>query len=169
MKKILKSALLVFMAILMLFPATAFAEEDTEAPEWEDVVITEEELDEMFGSISPEEPVSPAATGLITNHSLSISRDSRNLYIYANTKCTSKVVKCGYKEVVIQRRVKGTTSWSTYKKYTDLYKESTSYALTKSIAISSGYQFRVTCKHYAKKNLLSTQTISSTSNIVTYS
>ena len=39
--------------------------------------------------------------------------------------------------------------------------------LSTTLPIASGYQYRISCKHYAKKNILSVQTIANTSNIVT--
>ena len=54
-----------------------------------------------------------------------------------------------------------------YKTYDDLYTDGHTYILSKSIAVASGYQYRVTCTHYAKKNLFSTQKINNVSNVVT--
>ena len=43
-----------------------------------------------------------------------------------------------------------------------------SIGISKSLTVTSGYQYRVTCTHYAKKSLLSTQKINNTSNTVTF-
>ena len=40
-----------------------------------------------------------------------------------------------------------------YKTYEDLYIDDVAYILTKSLTVPTGYQYRVTCIHYAKKNI----------------
>ena len=104
---------------------------------------------------------------MIDTDSLAVSKSGSNLLIAGRTSCISDVTKCGFKEVVIQRRKNSSSSWSDYKTYDDLYTNGHAYTLSKSIAVTSGYQYRVTCTHYAKKNLFSTQKIDNVSNVVT--
>ena len=39
-------------------------------------------------------------------------------------------------------------------------------AFAGAVSVAAGYQYRISCKHYAKKSLLVTQNISNTSNVV---
>lgn len=106
------------------------------------------------------------ATGLITSYKLSLSTTGTTLNIRAETYCIPDVVKSGFKDLVVQRRVAGSTSWSDYYDYGDLYNDTYGAGLTTYLVVPSGYQYRLSCKHYAKKSLLVTQSISNTSNVV---
>lgn len=109
------------------------------------------------------------ASGLIFRYNLAISKkDSTTIHIEGLTDCDPVVVKCGFKNLIVQRRASSSSSWSDYYDYGNIYDDSNLAALGKYLAVDVGYQYRVTCKHYAKKNLFSTQTISNTSNIVTF-
>lgn len=55
-----------------------------------------------------------------------------------------------------------------HTKYGNVYFDSYAATIIRNLPVDPGYQYRVTCKHYAKKNILNTQTISNTSNIVTF-
>lgn len=109
------------------------------------------------------------ASGLIFSYGLNISRQgSSTLLIVGETVCDSVVVKCGFKALTVERRLNSSSSWEDFHKYGNLYFDANLYHISKSLTVDPGYQYRVTCKHYAKKNLFSTQTISNTSNIVTF-
>lgn len=166
MKKILYSTLIVCLSVVLLCGnLTAFAEDRETQPMWQDITLTREEFDGIMAN-NPNNNVSPCATGLITLYLIAVEKSGNTLIITGKTYCSSSVVKCGFKEVVIQRRVSSTASWNDYQSYTDLYVDSNNYTLSKSITVPIGYQYRVTCIHYAKKNILSTQKIDNTSNIV---
>lgn len=105
-------------------------------------------------------------TGLINSYSFSANKDGYNLIVRASITCATAVVKCGIKEMVIERRVSTDYDWSEYLTYSDLYQEDNSYLLGKSIPVTTGYQYRVVATLYAKKSLLSTEKIEVTSNIV---
>ena len=109
------------------------------------------------------------ASGLIYQYDLSASKkDSTTLTIYGLTDCDPVVVKCGFKNLKVQRRVNSSFSWSDFYDYGNEYVDSSHMAIGRDLPVDPGYQYRVTCKHYAKKNILNTQTISNTSNIVTF-
>lgn len=108
------------------------------------------------------------ATGLITDYSLGIAKSGNTLKISGYTYGSSVVTKCGFTEVVVQRRTDSNSSWSDYLTYDDLYSSSNSYTLTKSITVTGGYQYRVTATHYAKKSLLSTEKITGTTGVLTF-
>ncbi len=166
MKKILYSILIVCLSVVLLCGnLTAFAEDGEAQPEWQDITLTREEFDGILAN-NPNNAVSPLATGLIIERSIGVQRSGNTLTITGKTYCSSSVVKCGFKEVVIQRRASSSASWSDYLTYTDLYVDTFSYILSKTLTVPSGYQYRVTCIHYAKKNIFSTQKIDNTSNIV---
>ena len=109
------------------------------------------------------------ASGLIFQYNLAISKkNSTTLSIEGFTDCDPVVVKCGFKNLKVQRRVNSSYSWSDYYDYGNVYEDSAYAVIGRYLTVEPGYQYRVTCKHYAKKNILNTQTISNTSNIVTF-
>ena len=129
------------------------------------ITLSQEEFNSVLAN-NPNNDITTYTTGLIIEYSIAIQKSGNTLTIVGKTNCVSEVVKCGFKEVKIQQRTSNSASWSDYKTYTDLYADSSVYTLTKSLTVSSGYQYRVVCTHYAKKSLLSTQKIDNTSNIV---
>lgn len=106
------------------------------------------------------------ATGLIYSYSLSLSKSGTTLNISGLTNCTIDVVKCGFKDLTVQRRKTDSDAWKDYYEFGNVYVDVTFANLSTSIVVESGYQYRISCKHYAKKNILSVQTIANTSNIV---
>lgn len=107
------------------------------------------------------------ASGLILSYGVEISVTGTTLKILAETYCASSVVKSGFKNFVVQRKKTTSTTWSDYYDYGDLYSDTYSARVNTTLAVASGYQYRISCKHYAKKSLLVTQSISNTSNVVT--
>ncbi len=105
-------------------------------------------------------------SGLILSYGIHLSVTGTTLKILAETNCVDTVVKSGLKNFVVQRKKATSSSWSDYYDYGDLYNDTFSAVLSTTLAVESGYQYRVTCKHYAKKNLLLTESISHTSNVV---
>lgn len=105
-------------------------------------------------------------SGLIVSYSIKLSKSSSTLRVVATTTCVTGVTKCGLKELVIQKRNSSSSAWENYIVFNDLYEDSASHTYTNSYTVPSSYQYRATCKHYAKKSLLNTQTIDNTSNIV---
>lgn len=164
MKKAVISSLAIFLSFLFLFQTSLVALADDE-PEWVDIVLTDEEIEEIT-SLNPGNMIMPFATGLIDLYSMSISKSGSNLIIYGRTLGNVSVVKSGFTIVTIKRRVNSNSSWSTYKTYQDLYNDRPSYTLSKSLAVPTGYQWKIDCTHYAKKSAVSTQKINNTSNIV---
>lgn len=167
MKKSISRLLAIVLALLFVFQTslTAFAEDE---PDWQDVTLTQEEFDNIYYS-NPSNQISTFASGLIVAYGIAISSSGSNLLIAGKTICDPDVVKCGFTVVTIKRRTSSTLPWSTYKTYNDLYNSSSSYTLTKTISVSTGYQYRVYCTHYAKKNLFSTEKIENVSNVIAIS
>lgn len=169
MKKTLRSLFVICLALVMLVPNVSAAEPD-KLPQWYDVNLTDEEIAAIL-AMNPNNPTSSEnerATGLIHFYSIAISKSGNTLYIVGKTSGTVDVVKSGFKEVVIQRRANSSASWSDYIVYEDLYISEVGYNLAKAITVPSGYQYRVTCIHYAKKNFLFVQKIDNVSNILTF-
>lgn len=168
MKKLYRSCILFFLSFVLVFSnVTAFAEIDGTQEEWQDISLSQEEFESVLSN-NLNNTVAPYALELILVHAIGIQKSGNTLIIAGKTMCDLDVVKCGFKEVIIQRKTSSATSWSDYQKYTDLYADLNQYVLSKSITVPSGYQYRVICTHYAKKNLLSTQKIDNTSNIVSF-
>lgn len=168
MKKIIKMLIMSCLIITCLIPNVAFASVgNNQLQDWEDISLTEEEFNKIL-SMNPNNKIEPCASNLITGSSISISKSGNSLIIAGITKGSADVTECGFKKVTIQRRKNSSSSWSNYKTYENLYNKSDYYRLSKKITVASGYQYRVTCTHYAKKNILSTQKIDKTSNTITF-
>ncbi len=168
MKKILLSVISLVMVIITLVP-TAFAANE-ELAEWQDLILTEEEFNAILANNTIHTvDENTRASDLINLWAIAISKSGTNtLYIAGKTTGTTEVVKSGFKEVVVQRRANSSSSWTDYATYEDLYIDQFAYVLTKSLTVTSGYQYRVTCVHYAKKNIFSVQKIDNVSNILTF-
>ncbi|MBO5359283.1 MAG: hypothetical protein J6B25_00425 [Clostridia bacterium] len=168
MKKALFSIISLVMVIFTLVP-TAFAQTE-KMPEWQDLVLSQEEFNAILANntiYTVNEDT--RASNLIHAFAIAISKSGTNtLNIAGKTTGTADVVKSGFKEVVVQRRASSSASWSDYVTYEDLYIDTGSYVLAKSLTVPNGYQYRVTCIHYAKKNIFSVQKIDNESNIIQF-
>ena len=110
---------------------------------------------------------SSRASGLITSYSLSLSKTGNTLKLLGSTHGTSEVVRSGFKSLTVERRKSNSYDWEDYYEYGNVYIDAAAASLNTTLAVESGYQYRISCKHYAKKSLLVTQSISNTSNTVT--
>lgn len=162
MKKVFSVIIAFIMLSTCVIPFVAFAADSTE----DDAVFTIEEFESLEHTYA--ESVQLYATGLITNHTLGIAKSGTKLLITGLTQGTSEVKKAGFTKVVIERKKASDSSWSKYKTYSDLYSDSFKYTLNKSVAVESGYQYRVTARHYAKKSLFSTQKIDATTGSLSF-
>lgn len=163
MKKIL-SLFIAFVLICSLSSSIQTYAKDNVIDEWQDIYLNKIEFEEI---VMEKENAEKAST-LIVAYSVGVKKSGNNLIIAGSTICNPDVIKCGYKELVIQRRIDSSSPWVDYVTYEDLYDDSPSYVLSKSITVGTGYQYRVTAIHYAKKNIFSTQKINNTSNTVVF-
>ncbi len=163
MRKIMRLLIAMIIVVISIVPINAGAV-DEKMPMWQDVYLTAVELDEIL----PDSDVVERATFLIASYALGIKKEGNKLIIAGTTTGVSTVVKCGFKEVVIQRRANSTQEWQDYVTYEDLYDDDFSYLLSKSLTVATGYQYRATAIHYAKKNIFSTEKINNTSNTVVF-
>ena len=109
------------------------------------------------------------ASGLIRSYSLYIEREGSTLLkVFGLTSCDLNVVKCGFKGLKVQRRLNSSSSWTTYHDYGNDYHDGDYYAIGYGLTVEPGYQYRVVCKHYAKKNILSIETISNQTGYVAF-
>lgn len=164
MRKTTSRFLAIFIAIIFIFQANmiVFAENE---PDWQDVILTQNEFNEILNQ-NPDNQTNVRTSGLIASYYIAIAAEGNSLLIGGQTICAVDVVKCGFTIVTIKRRTSSTASWTTYKTYEDLYENSPSYVLSKKITVPSGYQYRVYCTHYAKKNLFSREKIDNASNVL---
>jgi len=169
MKKFFKTALIVALCMITAFPFNSFAV-DGEKVQWYDIDLTENEIQRIL-DLNPQDNTSTRATDLILAYNVGIDKSSTGtkLNLVAKLTCDIDVVKCGFKKILIQRRTNANVAWSTYLTYEDLYYDDFAYTIARRIAVTTGYQYRAVCTFYAKKNILLTQKIELTSNIVTYS
>ena len=168
MKKALFSIISLVMVMFTLVP-TAFAQAE-KMPELQDMIITQEEFNAILANNTihtVDEDI--RASDLIAAWAIAISKSGTNtLNIAGVTTGTHEVVKSGFKEVVVQRRASSSASWTDYVTYEDLYWDVPACTLTKTLTVPTGYQYRVTCIHYAKKNFLSVQKIDNVSNVIQF-
>ena len=169
MKKLFKTALIVALCMITAFPFNSFAI-DGEKVQWYDIDLTENEIQRIL-DLNPQNNASSRASDLILAFNIAIAKSETgtNLNLVAKLVCDLDVVKCGFKKIVIQRRTNANVAWSTCFTFEDLYDDCPDYLIARQIAVSTGYQYRAVCTFYAKKNILSTQKIELTSNVVTYS
>ena len=166
MKKSICAILIICFLFSAICPISAGAADSNDPAEWQDLELSEEEKQAILANaLDPADQIT--TSGLITTYSVAVSKSGNTLYVVGYTHCVSTVVKCGFTVFKIQRRPSSGGSWSTYANYTDLFINSFQYDLSKQLSVSSGYEYRVTCTHYAKKSFLSTETINNTSNTVT--
>lgn len=118
MKKIISITLVVIVILFCAIPTSALAANNTE----NDVYFTQEEF-ELLNPIHAEYKgnANTRATGLITDYDLAIAKSGTKLVISGYTYGSSDVVKCGFKEIVIQRRTNSSSSWSNYTTYQFLF------------------------------------------------
>ena len=109
------------------------------------------------------------ATGLINAYGLSLSKTGTTLNLSGQTYGSTEVVKSGFKDLTVQRRKTSDDAWKDYYEFGNVYIDGFAAVLSTTLVVESGYQYRISCKHYAKKNILSVQTIANTSGIVTVS
>lgn len=163
MKKIIAGLISVILLLSSLgYDASAISKEEF-LPYVVDFVI------ETQSDVKINSDTETRATGLIHAYSLSLAKTGTTLSIGGQTLGTLEVVKCGFKDLTIQRRKTIDDDWKDYYEYGNVYVEATAANLSTTLVVESGYQYRISCKHYAKKNLLSVQTVANTSNIVTVS
>ena len=162
MKKYISFIFSIILLITAIIPFNAFALDQSE----DDVNFIQEEFETLEHIYS--EGIQPYATGLIVMHQLGIAKSGNSLLISGITRGTSEVKKCGFTEVVVERKKASESKWSDYVTYKSLYVDSNFYNLSKSVAVESGYQYRVTAVHYAKKSLFSTQKIEATTGYLTF-
>ena len=162
MKKFLS---LFFTAVmLVLFNTSAFAKSDEIFDD--DFYISAQEFEGLEQVSSDGGDISVCATGLITDYRVALAKDGNYLIIKGGTDCTEEVKKCGFKYIKLQQYKNG--SWIDYKTYEDLYADSNSYTVTKSVAAEKGYSYRLVAQHYAKKSLFSTEKIVNTTSSLSF-
>lgn len=105
-------------------------------------------------------------TGLILSYGLSVTVSGNTLNIDGSTHGTPEVVRSGFKDLTVECRKNSTYSWEDYHEYGNVYYDVSATGISTTLTVTKGFQYRVTCKHYAKKNLLLVETIENSSNIV---
>lgn len=172
MKKSISKILAILLVFMFLFQGAMISyANDEPIDDWQDIAITDKEIDDIL-ALNPQMQSSQIggaetqATGLIVNYGVGITASASNLIIAGKTTCIMDVVKCGFTIVTVQHRKSSSYSWTDYRTYTDLYNNNSAYTLGKTVTVATNYQYRVTCTHYAKKNLLTTQKINNISNVI---
>lgn len=153
MLKFLKSIFIVILSIVLFLPL--------------DISAIDQGSDEYFGFTEMQhEDNQPRVTGLISVYGITLKKDGSRLLISAMVSGGKDVVKCGFKDIKIQRRGTSSSSWSDYATLNDSYADSNTHVLTSEMSISTSYQYRAVCTFYAKRNILLVEKIDGVSNIV---
>ena len=160
----MKRLVALVLAIMLTFSIASFdavAVSDEETPTVLYFSLTTD-VNQQFDN----ENANTRASGLIISYGLELRKSGTTLTILGVTDCYLEVVKCGFKDLTIQRRKNSDDSWEDYYEFGNVYADATRANLSTTLSVASGYQYRISCKHYAKKNILSVQTVANTSNIV---
>ena len=166
MKKFLKVVLSVVFCLSSICPINSFAVNE-ENIQWYENNFTEEKIQQILDQ-NPQNNVAERATGLIKFYNVAIAKDGSYLAMVARVICDGEVVKCGFKKIVLQQRATTSSSWKNCLTLEKIYDDNFGYTIGRTFAVNSGYQYRVVCTFYAKKNLLVTEKIEHTSNVVTF-
>ncbi len=166
MQNKIKSAFIIVLCFISVFSSQAFALEKNDI-EVRDIVLSQEEINEILAlgnTYTPEE----RASGLIFRATAAINDDYKLLQFVGTIGCSSEVVKCGFEDIIVQRRASSSAAWTDYYTFDDSYEESNTHTVIKAVTTVTGYEYRVLCTLYAKKNIFSVQRIDMESNIMAW-
>lgn len=166
MQKRIKSVFIVVLCFVSIFPSQAFALEKNDI-EVSNIVLSQEEINEILAlgnTYTPDE----RATGLILTATAAINDNYKLLQFVGHISCVENVVKCGFENIVVQRRVSSSASWTDYYTFDDSYSDDSYHNVVKAVTTNTGYEYRVVCNLYAKKNFFSVQRIDMVSNIIAW-
>ena len=166
MKKKIKAVFIIVLCFISIFSSQAFAFEKNDI-EVSNIVLSQEEINEILAlgnTYTPEE----RASGLILTATAAIDDDYKLLQFVGTMMCIGEVVKCGFENIVVQRRASSSSAWTHYYTFDDSYEESTSHTVIKAVTTNKGYEYRVVCNLYAKKNIFSVERIDMVSNIMAW-
>lgn len=162
-KKIFCGLLAVIMTGVMLLPMTAMAAAPENVPTGTPAAYTWEELQRMehVNGVNDSDNGMTRATGLILGYSLTLSREgsSNILVMYGDTFCAPEVTKCGFTVIRLEQKAYNSSTWKTFISFEDQYNQAAGFASSWRIAVTTGYDYRVTATHYAYRNILLTQKI----------
>lgn len=111
------------------------------------------------------------STGLITDHTLSVSNSSGQLCINGRTASDEVMKSIGFTDIQIERSSNGTSGWTAVQYPSDVLASNTDVCSFNNYKVSvvKGYYYRVTCTHYAKESgfwFPESESITATSNSV---
>ncbi len=155
MKKILELVFVFFMCFTLLFSVEAQAYETSDRQE-QALILSQSEIDEILAK-GNSYTANERASGLIYMVRVAINDDYVMLQFVGDISCASTVVKCGFEDIIVQRRASSSSSWQKYHQFDDDISEATNHLTIKAVTTNPGYEYRVKCTAYAKKNILSVQ------------
>lgn len=166
MKRRIKSVLIIILCFISVFSSQAFALEKNDI-EVCDVVLSQKEINEIL-ALGNTYTADERASGLIISATAAINDDYKLLQFVGTINCISDVVKCGFEDIVVQRRASSSSAWTDYYTFDDSYSDFHIHTAIKAVTTVTGYEYRVTCTLYAKKNIFSVQRIDMVSNIMAW-
>lgn len=161
----MKKTIIFFLCLTLMFSFFTFGTNASDGEAFSPYVI-DFNLTSDFTE-APTDENNTRATGLIHSYSLYLTKTGSTLHITGQTHGSTEVVRSGFKDLVIQRRISSDYAWEDYYEYGDMYIDTWFANLDTTLAVATNYQYRISCKHYAKKNIFMVQTVSNVSNIVT--
>ncbi len=166
MRKAIRSVLVFVLCLISLFNFHAFALEKNDV-EVKDIVLSQEEFNAILAKgyiyTRPER-----AKGLIDLAGIGINNDYKLLQLVAAVTCDMSVVKCGFEDIIVQRRASSSSSWTTYHTFDDEYSDFYTHSIIKAVTTQTGYEYRAICTCYAKKNIFSVERLYVESNIIAW-
>lgn len=166
MKKIIRSIFILTLCLLSLFNVEAFALENNDI-EVENIVLSQEEINEILAKGNTYTAKNRAAD-LIMAATVAINNDFKLLQFVGSMNCSPVVVKCGFEDIIVQRRATSSEPWSFYYQFDDDIADGIVKTTIKAVTTNTGYGYRVICTAYAKKSLFSVQRVSLTTNIIAW-
>ncbi|MBO5397225.1 MAG: hypothetical protein J6A97_10135 [Clostridia bacterium] len=166
MKKKIKSVFIIVLCFISIFSFQTFALEKNDI-EVSNIVLSQEKINEILAlgnTYTPDE----RATGLIVSATAAINDDHKLLQFVGTILCMTNVVKCGFENIVVQRRTSSSSSWTHYYTFDDSYGDTNAHSVVKAVTTNTGYEYRVICNLYAKKNIFSVERIDMVSNIMAW-
>ena len=166
MQNKIKSVFIVVLCFICIFSFQAFALEKNDI-EVSDIVLSQEKINEIL-ALGNTYTSDERATGLIISATAAINDNYKLLQFVGTINCMPDVVKCGFEDIIVQRRASSSSAWTHYYTFDDSYEESTFHTAIKAVTTNTGYEYRVTCTLYAKKNIFSVERIDMVSNIIAW-
>lgn len=166
MKNAIRLISVILLCITFTIPTYALYTNESETTDL-NIIISTDEFNQILSNGNMYF-ATERATGLIDSGGVGIDNDFKMLRMAGIINCDVDVVKCGFEDIIVQRRASASSSWTTYHTFDDYYIDSPSNSIIRAVTVVTGYEYRVILTLYAKKNIFSVQRIDIESNILAF-